>query len=194
MTAQCFERIIIDGVEHLMAAEPLLPYLRTLEAEPNFDEWTGESSTSLYRGYIGQWEVRDQRLYLVAMKSESGAPIDMARLFPDRTPPIHASWYSGKLRLPMGEQLMYVHHGWASAYAEQLILHVRSGCVTRVRKIDMRPHFVRRMIDAFRESEDSDKLVPVNPFLMAWLSDEGQHLLANAMRSRGMTFDTPLRI
>jgi len=50
-----------------------------------------------------------------------------------------AAWYSGLLRVPMGEMLEYVHGGFLSEYERDLILEVRSGTVGKRWLVDNRP-------------------------------------------------------
>jgi hypothetical protein len=75
-------------------------------------------STACWRGYIGTWEVKDGRLYLVNLQGSyevvGGEPVP-------------AEWVSGWLRVPRGEALEYVHMGFESVYEEELQLRFEGG-------------------------------------------------------------------
>ena len=47
--------------------------------------------------------------------------------FPDATLPIHATWYSGTLRCPLGEIKNYVHQGYSSEYQRDLLIEIKDG-------------------------------------------------------------------
>jgi hypothetical protein len=53
--------------------------------------------------------------------------------------PLHASWYTGTLRVPRGEMLHYVHMGFGSVYEEEILIEVEKGCVVGERSVDNRP-------------------------------------------------------
>ena len=42
-----------------------------------------------------------------------------------------AHWYSGQVRLPMGQQLKYVHGGYGSTYEQDLLIDFDQGVVTQ---------------------------------------------------------------
>lgn len=48
--------------------------------------------------------------------------------FPDR---VFAHWYSGQVRLPMGQQLEYEHGGYASTYEQDLLIDFDQGVVSQ---------------------------------------------------------------
>lgn len=173
MTAQFQERLIIDGTEHRLHSAPLEPFLDTLGVRPKFDEngWT----TALYRGYVGTWEITNKRLYLIGLKDCFGDAIEMGRVLPHQTPPVYALWYSGKLIVPVGKQITYVHHGWQSEYERDWMFTVRSGLIVKRRERDNVKSLARRLsrnpnyMDAIEESGP----VP----LLGWLTDDGRELV-----------------
>jgi hypothetical protein len=149
MTAQSPERIILDGRPRELFADPLYK----LCEEHQLGLHTPYSfSTGNYRGYVGTWEIRDRRLYLTylgwdGMDRETGyyeRPIsdevrrDLLRAASASDFPIHAHWFSGKLRIPIGRRLIYSHHGWSSWYERERVIHVRAGEVVRDREVDTR--------------------------------------------------------
>lgn len=168
MTAQSPERILIDGVTHPLFSDPLYPLL---EAHGLRFEMT---STACWRGYIGTWQVMDGKLQIVGLvrqynwnsklrtvdpvteKRRSGRWI--AELLPDEglasvlnaaqctAFPIPAVWFSGRLRLPMGQRLVYVHMGWGSRYESERVLTIERGVVVRDRIVDTGRMLVRERL------------------------------------------------
>ncbi len=62
MTAQQGERILYQGKEHWMMSEPLSSYL---SKQPHIQ--FHPLNTACWRGYVGHWEIRDNRLWLLAL-------------------------------------------------------------------------------------------------------------------------------
>jgi hypothetical protein len=110
---------------------PLSDYFALTESSPPF-VWT---STALWRGYIGTWEIVDHRLYLVEFLGnlKDGSEASIATIFPDFPDRVFAHWYSGTIRIPQGKRLEYVHMGYHSIFERDLLLDVERGVVTRRR-------------------------------------------------------------
>ena len=53
--------------------------------------------------------------------------------------PLSAAWYSGLLRVPLGEELEYVHGGFHSVYETDLVIEVNAGTVGKQWLIDNKP-------------------------------------------------------
>jgi hypothetical protein len=126
MTAQVHENLILDGEATTMLTCPPLPvgHPRVVVAGPPDLFQTKEDvpsfvfSTACWRRYIGTWEVKGGRLYLVSLKGLSEMVGEG---------PIPADWVSGWLRVPRGELLEYVHMGFESVYEEELQLRFEGG-------------------------------------------------------------------
>lgn len=87
------------------------------------------SSTACWRHYLGTWELKDGKLYLV----------DVTGLYQKTTPgPIFAEWVTTTLIIPEGEQLRYVHMGFSSVYEFERRISIENGLVTDERRIDNR--------------------------------------------------------
>ena len=125
MTAQIGEKLIYQGKEHQMAAEPLSGYWALGGPNPNFEM----RSTALWRGYIGTWSIIDNRLYLVGIDANyvDGREYTLETLFPGYPERVFAHWFSGRLRLPQGEIIHYVHAGYGSVYETELFLDFEDG-------------------------------------------------------------------
>lgn len=146
MTAQIPDTILIDGQAHELFSEPLNAYYSDAP-RPNFIP----QSTANWRGYIGTWEVRDGRLYLIGVAAEIcnlpliwDCPKDQRRkvglvdLFPQQGGAILADWFSGTLRVPIGGQLQYRHMGYESVYEFDLLLTIEKGAVKSTTTVDNR--------------------------------------------------------
>lgn len=129
MTAQISEILHYQGRKHRMCTEPLGDYFALADIKPGFEF----SSTALWRGYVGEWDVQDGRLYLIKLTGnlEGGHPASLETFFPGFPNRVFAHWYTGQVRLPMGELLQYVHGGYGSTYEQDLLIDFDQGVVTQ---------------------------------------------------------------
>ena len=127
MTAQASEKLRYNGADHLMCTTPLEDYLAAREPRPEFMF----QSTALRRGYVGNWEIIDDHLYLTGLrgKLKSGDTVSIQSIFEGFPGSVFAYWYSGIIRLPQGELLQYVHGGFESIYERDLLLHLERGVI-----------------------------------------------------------------
>ena len=133
MTAQVHERLILDGEWTSIAGEPALPHShpRVVEATETHRKQASSivRSTACWRGYIATWELKERRLSLIAIEGN----------FELKGPePLFANWYTGELRIPMGEMLEYIHMGYASVFAEELFISIENGVEVSRRHVDNR--------------------------------------------------------
>src|SRR5215472_13884933 len=109
MTAQVHEILIIDGEKTSMAFCPKIPEGHPRIVRLNGDEidqlrqnigaeeeeellrWQSLFSTACWRNYLGTWEIKDGRFYLVKLRG-------MYRL--EGNEPVFADWFTGALRIP----------------------------------------------------------------------------------------------
>ena len=129
MTAQMPERLTYKGEQLSLAEQPLWAFFKLAGSKPP----TAKSSSALWRGYIGSWEITNERLYLVGIdgRLEDGSALTLDLLFPGFPDRVFAHWYSGDMRIPRGKLLNYVHAGYASVYERDLILNIERGVVVR---------------------------------------------------------------
>ncbi len=141
MTAQAGERLLYKGEETWMAAEPLNQYLQNRN-----DIKFVSPSTACWRGYYGQWEIKDRKLYLIELKAylEGYREVGLDYLFPGQNIAF-ANWFSGKIRIPQGEMLDYVHMGYASLYERDLILVFENGLLTNEYIVDNEEEYQNRI-------------------------------------------------
>lgn len=128
MTAQVGERLFYDGKWCSMCATPLGMYFSLSNTYPDF----ADASTACWRGYLGSWELIDNRLYLTGIKAQliDGTSVSLETLFPGYPERVFAHWYSGEIRIPQGKLLEYVHAGYASRYEKDLFLTITKGELT----------------------------------------------------------------
>ncbi len=131
MTAQVHENLIYKGQETSMCTEPLQAYFALGGVKPDFVV----DSTALWRGYIGTWEIVNDRLYMVGLTGtlQGGVEATLENIFPGYPDRVFAHWYSGTLRIPEGSLLQYFHGGFASVYERDRFLKVREGVVVDCR-------------------------------------------------------------
>lgn len=129
MTAQRPDIIFIDGKPHSLLTLPLEKRFKRRHRRPPFRAPT----TACQRGYIATWVIENSRLYLVELVGtlcdRSAATIQT--VFPNTVAPVLADWYSGELRVPVGEMTRYVHMGFGSSFATELLISVERGLVGR---------------------------------------------------------------
>ena len=133
MTAQVGEILIYEGSEVRMSFCPPIPdhiriadfsneKLETLAKKENLPSVI--FSTACWRGYIGTWEIKDGRFYLVKLSGRFELKGDE---------PLFADWFTGVLRIPQGEMLQYVHMGFGTVFEEELHIKVENGIVTKTK-------------------------------------------------------------
>ncbi|GIX24257.1 MAG: hypothetical protein KatS3mg122_1488 [Caldimonas sp.] len=126
MTAQRREMFINEGVQSSLRTQPLEKYFSLTGQRPKFCI----PSTSLWRGYVGSWEVRDRRLYLVGIEGRAdGGPVTLESLFPGYPERVFAHWYSGVLEAPEGEVLGFARHRYELIQERERFLRVDRGVV-----------------------------------------------------------------
>lgn len=125
MTAQLHEILILDGKKTSMAFCPPLPDNDPLIKK---DPTVIMMNTACWRGYVGTWEIRKGKFYLNKIRSQT------YKLSGDY--PALADWFSGTLRITLGEMMHYVHMGFGSVYEKELHILIEKGIVLKSRVID----------------------------------------------------------
>jgi hypothetical protein len=136
MTAQIPDELILDERKHNMCSEPLEVLFTLLRKRPEF----GLASTACWRGYYGRWEVIDDRLYLVDIRGNlgDGQPVTLETLFPGFPRRVFAHWYTGIVRIPIGDMLEYAHGGYESMFEKDLFVRFERGMLMELRVRDNR--------------------------------------------------------
>jgi hypothetical protein len=70
--------------------------------------------------------------------ADEGPEVPLSHLFPGNAGPVHATWYSGTLRIPKGELVRYVHMGYESLHESEVLMTIQCGVVTGTEQVDLR--------------------------------------------------------
>lgn len=137
MTAQRREQLILEGDLVSMAYCPYLPtsHPRIVPAVADSDF---ALSTDCWRRYVGTWEIRRRRFYLLRLEGCLELVGD-ERLFAD--------WFTGVLRIPVGECLMYVHMGFGSVHRYECHIRVEAGRAVERRWLENHGPYDRTLLE-----------------------------------------------
>ena len=140
MTAQVREILIYNNVEYRMANLPLSTFLETISHKYEFEN----TLSCCWRGYIGTWEIINDKLFLIHLSGTTNDDIDFTTelLFPGHGE-IFAEWYSGELRIPIGEQLLYYDARYGPVYDENLFLEIEKGRLIKSYIINNKENIVK---------------------------------------------------
>lgn len=119
MTAQVRDILIYKNEEFQLACEPLKEYLKTEELPFKLVS----PHTACWRGYQAKWSIVDDKLYLIEWKGYilDYMQIGMGYLFPDKET-VFAEWFTGEIKIGMGDGVLYVHGGYDSIYEGEMTL------------------------------------------------------------------------
>lgn len=117
-----------------MAAEPLGKYLAKRK-----DLYFYSESTACGRGFMGDWAVKGDKLYLINLKANLNfeTKVGVDYLFPGQKE-IFAEWFTGEIRIPTGKMLRYAYMGYASVYEKDIFLKFEKGKLVDERIVDNR--------------------------------------------------------
>lgn len=152
MTAQIGEILNYDNQEMYINTEPLCSYLHD-----NKINWKSVGiNTGCWRGYYGQWEIKEKKLMLTKLDifSKEGPNNELGFLFPGKSE-VFADWFTGLIVIPKGKLLEYVHMGYDSVYEEQIELGFEKGILKR-EEVKSKSHL------AHRELTDEEKEIQKN--------------------------------
>ena len=119
MTTQVKEIIIFDSKEYSLIYPLLLPDSVMQEKKTEFYR----ESTACWRGYVGTWEIKDDKLYLVKLSSSRYELV--------REPPIFANWITDKLMFTTGKTII----DEVEKYIYQTHLNVANGQIVSIKNI-----------------------------------------------------------
>ena len=132
MTAQIGDKIHYKGMRYSLSSEPLSAFLLK-----NKINKFNELNTACWRGYVAEWEVVDNKLYLVNIRfsysprkkvtvKTGDSLTEMDKLFPGQTK-VHANWVSSTLIIKTGKLIEYIHMGYESIYEIDIYLKFENG-------------------------------------------------------------------
>lgn len=163
-TAQAPEILKFGGKTYFIHTNPLTPVL--MEKPGRLPE-AGAHSTGLWRGYIGSWSIRGNRLMLDDVKvptrhyMDDDAPEEkqfqsaMKPLFGTSEPQV-ATWFTGNLIVPTGEMVNYVHMGYGSTYSSYMVLTIVKGVVEKQQDLNQEEFetFRRKQYAAYKKTPE----------------------------------------
>lgn len=148
-TAQDPDLLIYNGKTYDLLANPLEDFYGEDESKrPEFWFAPYTKNSGNWRGYVATWEIIDDKLYLrkidswfcrPSIRTKNGCrrvtlrDLFGKKVFDDK---FFALWFSDKLHVPDGEQLKYVHSGYASIYERDITFDVDAGKIIKMEIID----------------------------------------------------------
>lgn len=130
-TNQVPDYLILDSDTIAIFSNPLESYFNQV-GERNIIGLQGCGSTACWRGYKAIWELKNDSLFLNAITSchsdqfcSKVVDADLKAMF--GSAPVFAQWFSGKILIPKGKLVQYIHMGYASIYEKELSLHIKAG-------------------------------------------------------------------
>jgi len=144
MAAQLPDKIVFSGEQLELYSNPLEQFwTNTKKVRPPFI-----SSPECTRGYVAGWEIRNYKLLLKDIDGQylrnfilfrKPAKYSLRKLFPrSKNKPVRASWFSGKLRVPIGSMTLFEDSGYESRFEKEFIVTVHEGEVIKVVTIDFK--------------------------------------------------------
>lgn len=127
MTAQIAESLRHRGRDFSLWTLPLESFLDLSNQRKAFAKV--HRHTACFRGYVGYWEISDNKLFLNSAETLDGENFALDSLFSNTRAPIFAEWFSGELRCPTGKMLRYVHSAFGSIYASEDRILITNGVV-----------------------------------------------------------------
>jgi hypothetical protein len=124
MTAQISDILIYKNEELCIASEPLSDYL----AKVKLPHKLVAPNTACWRGYYAKWAIDNKKLFLIKWQGYilDYQKVDIQYIFPGEEV-VFAKWYTGEIRIGMGDLVSYVHGGYASVYEGDMFLIFENG-------------------------------------------------------------------
>ncbi len=165
-TAQQPDKLIYNGIEYNLHSNPLESYF---EKNPDKRPKGGIMSTSLWRGYVATFEIRDSVLYVKDIQISYYDTTDnnhdkqwksvINEVFPEKKE-IKVDWLTGILVLPYGDLVNYVHMGYGSTYKNYILLEIEEGFLKNEKRYDYKEYemFKEKQFIAFKKTDEYKKI------------------------------------
>jgi len=143
MAAQIPDILILDGAKMDLYSNPLESYWEvTSKKRPAF-----QATESCKRGYVATWELHNHLLILRGIEGSVQVsnfifwkkiiPYAWKMLFPKvESNGVVASWFTGKIRIPQGNKLFYVHHAYDTRFEREIIITIDKGEAIKTVELD----------------------------------------------------------
>ena len=138
MTTQVCDTIQINQDEHVFYEMPLEDYWKQNYNKPSLNSLT-TSLTS--RGYYSKWLIENSKLFLIDFYGEciiakTENPLTLGRkeysladIFPNEPSKVFAAWFTGELKIQLGDMIEYHHGGVGGTYAYNTTIVIQNGVV-----------------------------------------------------------------
>jgi hypothetical protein len=127
--------------------------------------------TALWRGYVATFEIRNKRLILNDIKTMGLSEIadgdysiawkSVKSIIIPNDDMLEIDWFSGILVLPYGDRVNNVHMGYGSTYSNYILLEIKNGILSGVRKYDCNAYeqFKEKQFQAFKKTDAYTKYI-----------------------------------
>ncbi|SFO24573.1 hypothetical protein SAMN05421741_12931 [Paenimyroides ummariense] len=141
-TSQAPDKIIFNDKEYSLLTNPLEAYFKI---NPEKRPKNTLSISSLWRGYVATFEIKNNRLYvskieIVNFDKENDSMIAsdiISDLFPSEADR-YLDCYSGILTICYGEIVDYVHMGYESAYENYILIEITAGNFIKSKEMSLK--------------------------------------------------------
>lgn len=136
-TSQAPEFLIYKGDTLLIFAAPLESYFKHNSRPDSVFYKYGLNSTAYSRGYIGYWELKNDSLFLIELRGDSGK-IDLSLIFKDKSngARIFADWVNDSINNPYGKLIYYSALGYDLIYEFERDFMFKNGVLTKIKEYD----------------------------------------------------------
>ena len=159
-TSQDGERLVWNGKSYEMLTCPLYKN-RGMEGRMKKWEQEWESTTALWRGFVGNWSIENGMLYLDYIATDKGGivyPKDIPELRKYcKNGKVAATWFSDTLRVVSGNRIFYQPSGWTRYYEHEDFIVVKQGKVMSVERMENKV-LIKGMVNNGRDREFAEYL------------------------------------
>ncbi len=138
-TPQVFDRLIYKGDTLFLSSVPLESLLMQYPTRPNlFEDKDVCESTGCWRGYIAQWEIIGNQLYLTELYSccyyKDSIKADLKSLFETRyvDGKVKADWVTDNLIAPKGKIIRDFYNDYGLFYEKEIEFRINAGEVLEI--------------------------------------------------------------
>ncbi len=142
-TSQTPDILIYKGDTLSLFANPLEQLYGNDSTRPKyFGKREACMNTACWRGYQAEWKIIDNQLYLTGIYSccyyEDKIKADLTELFGNKciNGTVKADWVTGKLIVPKGKLIYYIHMGYDSFYESELEFEFAKGQLIETKTYD----------------------------------------------------------
>ena len=115
----------------IIASELENEYRRLYPKKYETEEDVSLVSTACWRGYVAEWTIISDRIYLsnIYVWYDSKVKVDLKKVFGNELIGnlLFANWVTGKLYVPKGQCIEYVHLGYNSIYETETVIEFNDG-------------------------------------------------------------------